>query len=87
MDKSKRDTVLGLVFFCGLALLLVATATLGKFSMGHQQDEVIYFPNAGGLRKGDPVLVLGTRYGQVVDIDMDPLLEPLRTHPRYRELR
>ena len=71
MYKPKRDTVLGLVFFCGLLLLLVATATLGNFSLGDQQDEVIYFPGAAGLRKGDPVLVLGTRYGQVVDIGMD----------------
>jgi phospholipid/cholesterol/gamma-HCH transport system substrate-binding protein len=72
MRKPKRDTVLGFVFFCGLLLLLVATATLGNFSIiGERQDEVIYFPNAAGLRTGDPVLVLGTRYGQVVDIGMD----------------
>lgn len=71
MRKPKRDTVLGLVFFCGLLLLLVATATLGNFSMGERQDEVVYFPNAAGLRTGDPVLVLGTRFGQVVAIGMD----------------
>lgn len=71
MGKPKRDTVLGLVFFCGLLLLLVATATLGSFPLGERQDEVIYFPNAAGLRKGDPVLVLGTRLGQVLDIGMD----------------
>jgi len=75
MYKPKRDTVLGLVFFCGLLLLLVATATLGNFSLAPRQDEVVYFPDAGGLRTGDPVLVLGTRYGQVLDISMD-LLQP-----------
>jgi len=75
MRKPKRDTVLGLVFFGALLLLLVATATLGSFSIGLRQDEMLYFPNAAGLRKGDPVLVLGTRFGQVVDIGMD-LLQP-----------
>ncbi|MHC4513621.1 MAG: MlaD family protein [Planctomycetota bacterium] len=78
MDKVKRDAVLGLVFFCGLTLLLVATATLGNFSIDQRQEETLFFPNAGGLRKGDPVLVLGTRYGQVLDIGVD------QRHPTHR---
>ena len=53
MDKVKRDAVLGFVFFCGLTLLLVATATLGNFSIGPQQEDMLLFPHGGGLRKGD----------------------------------
>ncbi len=78
MDKTKRDAVLGVVFFGGLTLLLVATATLGSFSIGIPRTETLYFPDAGGLRKGDPVLVLGTRYGQVLGIGMD------LGHPTHR---
>ena len=78
MNKAKRDTILGLVFFAGLTLLLVATATLGSFSLSELPEETIFFEDAGGIRKGDPVLVLGTRYGQVLNVGVD------LSHPTHR---
>ncbi len=67
-DRSKRDTVLGVVFFLGLGLLLWSTFNLGSLSLQPVQTLVVRFANAGGLRDGDPVYVLGRRAGQVVSV-------------------
>ena len=65
MDKVKRDTVLGLVFFVGLGLLLWATAELQDIGFGKRQVLTVDFDNARGLRSGEPVFVLGTLSGKV----------------------
>jgi phospholipid/cholesterol/gamma-HCH transport system substrate-binding protein len=68
MDKGKRDTLLGLVFFVALALLLWATKELSGFRLTPPQQVTIDFANARGLRAGEPVFVLGTQNGKVTDV-------------------
>lgn len=73
MERSRRDLLLGLVFFSGLALLLWATFTLSNISFERKGELTLRFPQASGLRDGDPVLVLGNRFGQVVEVAYDPV--------------
>ena len=68
MDKVKRDTTLGLVFFGGLALLLWATQELNNVSWTPKQRVTVDFENARSLRTGEPVFVLGTRNGKVTNV-------------------
>ncbi len=68
MNKGTRDTVLGMVFFSGLTLLLWATQELKDISFGDRQLLKVEFDNARGLREGEPVFVLGTQLGKVVDV-------------------
>ena len=68
MDKTRRDTVLGLVFFTGLGLLLWATAELQDLGFGDRQVLTVDFVNARGLRTGEPVFVLGTLSGKVDEV-------------------
>jgi phospholipid/cholesterol/gamma-HCH transport system substrate-binding protein len=72
MDKGKQDTLLGLVFFGGLALLLWATYSLTDISLAEKPTLEVVTANAGGLRAGDAVFVLGSRAGQVQRIDYVP---------------
>lgn len=69
MPRLKQDAVLGLVFFGGLALLLVATALLSNFSLTPREELEVRFPNAQNLSIGDPVFVLGTRFGSVQTVE------------------
>jgi len=68
--KMQRDTLLGLVFFGGLALVGWATVSLTSISFERQTGIVVYFDNAQGLREGDPVFVLGTRSGSVQEVGL-----------------
>ena len=70
---AKRDTLLGLVFFGGLGLLGWATVTLTSLSLEPKPSVTVRFANALGLRTGDPVFVLGKRYGQVTEVSLDPV--------------
>ena len=72
MDKNKRDTILGLVFFAGLALLITATVTLSDLSIKPGRDATVYFKNGRGLATGDAVHVLGTKAGQVTSVVLEP---------------
>ncbi len=72
MTRIKQDAVLGLVFFAGLALLLFATVKLSNISLTPRPKLPVYFPNALDLAEGDPVFVLGTRYGHVSTVDYEP---------------
>ena len=67
---AKRDTLLGLVFFGGLGLLGWATVTLTSLSLEPKPSVTVRFANALGLRTGDPVFVLGKRYGQVTEVSL-----------------
>ncbi|HLQ39090.1 MAG TPA: MlaD family protein [Planctomycetota bacterium] len=69
MDRNRRDTFLGLMFFGTLALLLWATLNLRDVSFGRLQPLTVFFPNAGNLRLGDAVTLLGKRVGKVADIE------------------
>lgn len=80
MDRTRRDTLLGAVFFGTLVLLLWATVNLTDLSLGRVPPITAYFPDAGGLRVGDPVLVLGKRVGKVGDV----LYRPDRTTERIQ---
>jgi len=81
--RLQRDTLLGLVFFAGLAGLGWATMSLSSLSFEERQTEKVYFDDAFELRKGDPVFVLGKRIGQVTEV----VLRPAETPPLEVELQ
>lgn len=70
MDRIRRDTLLGIVFFGTLAALLVATVTLTDLSFGGAKL-VVRFPDAGSAEAGTNVMVLGKKVGKVGEIDVD----------------
>ncbi len=71
--KVQRDTVLGIVFFAGLGLILVATAQLKDWTAFRKPYIYpVFFPSAEGLRAGDPVTVYGMRAGRVKDVELNP---------------
>jgi len=72
MNRMQRDTVLGLVFFGTMAFLLWATVNLTDVSLGDSPPLEVYFRDAGGIRVGDPVLLLGKRVGKVSEIEFQP---------------
>lgn len=69
MKRMQRDTVLGIVFFGTMAFLLWATVNLTDVSLGKLPPLQVYFADAGGIRVGDPVLLLGKPVGKVSEID------------------
>ena len=71
--KTNRDTLLGIVFFAGLGLLLLATAQLKDWTAFQEPSPAtVYFPSAGGLRAGDTVTVYGMRAGRVRSVEINP---------------
>lgn len=68
MERTRRDTLLGLVFFGTLAFLLWATVNLTDLSLG--RGLVVLFPDAGGAEAGTNVMVLGKKVGKVGAIDV-----------------
>lgn len=69
MDRIKRDTLLGLVFFSTLGFLLWATVNLTDLSLN--REIVVYFPQAGSCDVGTNVMVLGKKVGKVGAIDIE----------------
>ena len=69
MNRMQRDTGLGIVFFGTLAFLLWATVNLTDVSLGKRPPLQVFFSDAGGIRVGDPVLLLGKPVGKVSQID------------------
>jgi phospholipid/cholesterol/gamma-HCH transport system substrate-binding protein len=69
MNRKHRDTLLGIVFFGTIAFLLWATVNLTDISLGRVPPLEVYFADAGGIRVGDPVLLLGKPVGKVGAID------------------
>ncbi len=67
----QRDTLLGLVFFGGLALVGWATVSLSNLSFQPRPTFDVLFPHAHALRRGDPVYVLGKRFGEVRAVALD----------------
>jgi phospholipid/cholesterol/gamma-HCH transport system substrate-binding protein len=63
--SSRRDFLLGIVFFGALALLLYYTIVLTGFSLQDKYYLEASFPNAAGLKEGDAVLVAGRSTGTV----------------------
>ena len=70
MNRIQRDTLLGIVFFGTLAFLLWATVNLTDVSFNRVPPLRVEVPDAGGIRVGDAVLLLGKRVGKVTDIDI-----------------
>ena len=70
MDRIKRDTLLGLVFFGTLAFLLWATVNLTDLSVDNERLRV-WFDQAGSCEVGTNVMVLGKKVGKVGAIDVD----------------
>ena len=69
MDRIRRDTLLGIVFFATLSFLLWATVNLTDLSLGRVRPLVVYFPSAGSADLGTNVMVLGKKIGKVGAID------------------
>ncbi len=63
--NSRRDFVLGVVFFGTIAALLYYTIILTGFSFSEKTNLVAYFPHASGIKQGDAVLIAGHRSGTV----------------------
>lgn len=70
MDRLRRDTLLGLVFFGSLAFLLWATVNLTDLSVDNVRIKVL-FAQAGSCEVGTNVMVLGKKIGKVLAIDVD----------------
>jgi len=65
--------MLGTFFVIVLSILGYYTLFLTDFSLFKEtHDVVVHFPDAHGLRTGDPVLVAGMRRGRVRDLTYDP---------------
>lgn len=70
MDRTRRDTLLGIVFFGTLAFLLWATVNLTDLNLGKVPPLVVFFPDAGSAEAGTNVMVLGKKVGKVGTIDV-----------------
>lgn len=71
MDRIRRDTLLGLVFFGTLAFLLWATVNLTDMSLSKVPPLSVYFEDAGGAPPGTNVLVLGKKVGKTGEARLD----------------
>lgn len=78
--NAQRQFFLGVFFLVALSILAFYTLFLTDFSSiwGEQIVVTADFPEAHGLREGDPVLVAGKRIGRVRSIDFDPQAPPVR---------
>jgi phospholipid/cholesterol/gamma-HCH transport system substrate-binding protein len=64
--RRDRELIVGLFVIVGIAAVFVALFTLTDASMFRRRYNVITLvPDAGGIRKGDPVLMLGVNIGRV----------------------
>lgn len=71
--NSQRQFALGLLFLVALAVLGYYTLFLTDLQLFKERyDKRVFFPVAGGLRKGDAVLVAGLRSGKVLGLSFDP---------------
>jgi phospholipid/cholesterol/gamma-HCH transport system substrate-binding protein len=86
MDRIRRDTLLGLVFFGTLAFLLWATVNLTDVAVDRNRVGV-WFPQAGSCEVGTNVMVLGKKIGKVgaIDIDYERAERPVRMTLLLRE--
>lgn len=70
---ASKQFLLGLVFLSALAILGYYTLFLTEFRLfGEVYPMTVHFPEAGGLRQGDAVLVAGIRDGKVSALTYDP---------------
>lgn len=69
MNRIRRDTLLGLVFFGSLAFLLWATVNLTDLAVDNERL-IVRFDQAGSAEVGTNVMVLGKKIGKVGFIDV-----------------
>ncbi|MFO0313103.1 MAG: MlaD family protein [Planctomycetota bacterium] len=70
MDRIRRDTLLGFVFFGSLAFLLWATLNLTDQAYGNARL-LVRFAQAGSCEVGTNVMGLGKKIGKVGALDVD----------------
>jgi len=76
MTAHQRQFLLGAFFLVVLLVLGYYTLFLTDFRLfGEQHELVVHFPDANGLRQGDPVLLAGIRQGKVDQLTFDPSAE------------
>ena len=79
MTANQRQLLLGAFFLVVLLVLGWYTLFLTDFTLfGARHEMVVHFPDANGLRQGDPVLVAGIRQGKVDQLTFDPSAELAR---------
>jgi len=79
MQSSQKHFVLGLFFLSALCVLGYYTLFLTDFRLfGDPVRLTVEFPEAHGLREGDPVMVSGMRLGRVKSLAYDPHAPPER---------
>lgn len=77
--NKQRQLLLGLFFATALSVLAAYTLFLTDVHFFTDPTrELVYFPEAYGLREGDPVQVSGLRIGRVKELDFDINAEPSR---------
>lgn len=73
---SQRTFLLGLLFVGALGILGYYTLFLTDFTLfGERHPLRVHFSEAGGIRRGDTVLVAGVRWGRVETVTYDPAAE------------
>jgi ABC-type transporter Mla subunit MlaD len=71
--KARRELLVGVFVFVGIAVILAALFTLTDASMFHRRYEITTIvTDASGLRNGDPVRMRGVNIGRVRRFDMVP---------------
>ncbi|MDP6384765.1 MAG: MlaD family protein, partial [Planctomycetota bacterium] len=74
---TNRHVLLGIFFVSIIALLAWFTLLKTDFSLLKDREmRVVRFAEAGGLRRGDSVLVAGMRWGRVESLDFRPEADP-----------
>jgi phospholipid/cholesterol/gamma-HCH transport system substrate-binding protein len=77
--NSQRSFLLGLLFLGALGILGYYTLFLTDFTLfGERHPITVHFAEAGGIRRGDAVLVAGVRWGRVDSVTYDPQARPER---------
>ncbi len=75
--NNQRLFLLGLLFVVALSILAFYTLFLTDIHLFKEPIlKTVYFPEAYGLREGDPVQVLGARIGRVRTLEPQPNAEP-----------
>src|SRR5262245_42208788 len=78
-QTNQRQLLLGIFFILALSILAFYTLFLTDMHVFSKPILMtVYFPDANGLREGDPVQVLGARIGRVKELSFDTVAEPRR---------
>ncbi len=75
-QNNQRQLLLGIFFIVALSILAFYTLFLTDIHIFSKPILMtVYFPEANGLREGDPVQLLGARIGRVKDLLPNPTAE------------